>query len=366
MRILQIVDSLDMGGIQTFLLNLNRSIDIREIQFDYMVFRPHEQALEKEFLNLGARIYKLPNFRKGIIRNRKAMKHFFHEHPEYSIIHYHASTLVDTGPLIEAKKAGIRFRILHCHTSHATGRFYNSLLHRWNKRFIGKLATHYFACGKQAAKWMYGGTVVENYIQIINNGIHTENYCFNPEIRLQKRNELNINDCLVIGHIGRFYYVKNQVFMIEVMKRLYTHNKKIRLLFIGDGPEKESVMHKAEENGLKDIIIFMGIRKDIGALLQAMDVFVLPSLFEGFPVVLVEAQAAGLPCFISDTISSEVKINSNVVSLPLENSADEWANSILDHPQRIENVSALRNAGFDIKDTADSLTKIYKRLAKKA
>lgn len=362
MRVLQIVDSLDMGGIQTFLLNLNSKIDQSKVAFDYLVFRPHEQVLEKEFIGIGAKVYKLPNWRKGPIKNRIAIRDFYREHSEYQIIHYHAGTLVDIGPLVEAKHAGICFRIMHSHNTHAAGGYYNTALHNIHKKSISTLATHYFACGDLAAKWMYGGTSVEDSVRIINNGIVTERYRYDSSVREKKRRELGLSNKLVIGHIGRFSPEKNQSFLVDVMKTIHDENKNACLIFIGDGPEKSSVMEKVRSNELKNCIQFLGIRKDVEQLLQAMDVFVMPSLFEGFPVVLVEAQAAGLPCIISDSISSEVKINENVVGLSLNESKQNWARAILEHGIRIETTTKLCESGFDIQNTANCLADFYKGL----
>lgn len=359
MRILQIVDSLDMGGIQTFLLNLNKAIDLSEIQFDYLVFRQHKQVLENEFKDLGATIYKLPNWRNGFITNRKALRNFFAIHQEYEIVHYHAGTLVDIGPLVEAKRAGINVRIMHSHNTHAGGIYLNTIIHRLHKLNVSKLATHYFACGELAAKWMYKGTKAEFKVQIVNNGIDTQRFKFNQNIRDMKKKELRVNNTIIIGHIGRFSEEKNQIFLVNVLKHVCKINKDVRLLFIGDGVNRPFVEEKVNEMGLEKNVSFMGIRKDVSELLQSMDVFVLPSLFEGFPVVLVEAQAAGLPCIISDTISEEVAINPNVKRLRLENAERQWAEEIIKGGTRIKSISALIDAGFDIKNTANNLKKFY-------
>ena len=362
MRILHIVDSLDMGGIQTFLLNLNRAINTDEIQFDYMVFRDHDQVLEREFKALGACVYKLPNWRKGIIKNRRALRQFFLEHDEYSIIHYHAGTLVDVGPLIEAKKAGIKHRIMHSHNTHAGGMYYNTIIHNINKRRICKLATQYFACGKMAAQWMFRNTKAINNVRIVNNGIDAKKYAFNETVRNKKRDELNIGNQLALVHIGRFSEEKNQAFLIKVMDIILKTNQDVQLYFLGDGVEKSKVEGLVKNHGLENHIHFLGIRKDVAELLQAMDVFVLPSLFEGFPVVLVEAQASGLPCIVSDTVSKEVGINPNVHIIPLDNNESEWASMILNSHERVIKQSNIVNSGFDLTDTAKKLEEFYKHL----
>lgn len=359
MRVLQIVDSLDMGGIQTFLLNLNRAIDLEKDQFDYLVFRSHEQVLEKEFKALGAKIYKLPNWRQGIVKNRKALHSFFAEHKEYKVIHYHAGTLVDVGPLIEAKKAGINVRVMHSHNTHAGGIYLNTIIHKIHKKCICDLATHYFACGLMAAKWMFDGTKASELVTIVNNGIDTKLYAFNEKNRIAKRKELNAQDKILIGHVGRFTQEKNQGFLVNVIKEITKYEDKVKLIFVGDGVDRTKVEECVHSLQLDDRIQFLGIRKDVDELLQAMDVFVLPSLFEGFPLVLVEAQAAGVPCVISDSISKEVAINDNVVMMSLDDSEENWAKTLLNPKERIYSAERLRKAGFDITDTANKIVQFY-------
>lgn len=365
MRILHIVDSLDMGGIQTFLLNLNRAIDTEKIQFDYMVFRPHEQVLESEFKALGAKIFKLPNWRNGIRKNRIALRIFFGQHSEYSIIHYHAGTLVDVGPLVEAKKAGIKVRIMHSHNTHAGGMYLNTVIHKVNKKRISDLATHYFACGKMAAQWMFSGTAAINKVKVINNGINVQKYSYNDAIRERKRNELNLSNSLVLGHIGRFSEEKNQGYLIKVMDILIKRNPNAKLLFVGDGVERRNVEDLAKKCDIETNVLFLGIRNDVEELLQAMDVFVLPSLFEGFPLVLVEAQAAGLPCIVADTVSKEVAMNENVHIISLDGNENEWVEMILSSEERVKEQNKIIDAGFDITDTAIKLLRFYELVNKR-
>lgn len=358
-RVLHIVDSLDMGGIQTFLLNVYRNIDRSKIKFDFLLFREHKQVLEDEFINLGSNIYKLPNWRQGYIRNRKSLNAFFKEHKEYETVHYHAGTLAYIGPLRAACKAGVPVRIMHSHNTKAAGGPWNKYAHLYHKMRITKYATNYFACGDLAGKWMFGGTAVENNVKVINNGIKTADYAFNEEVRYRIRKELDVEDRFVIGHVGRFSIEKNHTFLIDIMDKIKGVVPNAVLLCAGDGVEKANVEEKVKKIGLENYVKFLGIRRDIPDLFQAFDIFVLPSLFEGFPVVLVEAEAAGLPCVISDSISKEVVIKDNVKMISLESPVDYWINEIKNNNKNIIDNHPLIEAGFDIKTTAGLLTDFY-------
>ena len=358
-RVLHIVDSLDMGGIQTFLLNVYRNIDRSKIKFDILVFREHKQVLEDEFINLGSNIYKLPNWRQGYIRNRKSLKAFFEEHKEYKIVHYHAGTLAYIGPINAACKAGIPVRVMHSHNTKAAGGPWNKYAHLFHKKRVTKYATDYFACGELAGKWMFGGTAVENNVRVINNGIKTADYAFNEEVRCRIRKELEVDDRFVIGHVGRFSIEKNHTFLIDIVDRIRNVIPNAVLLCAGDGVEKANVEEKVKKLGLENYVKFLGIRRDIQDLFQAFDIFVLPSLFEGFPVVLVEAEAAGLPCVISDSISKEVVIKDNVKMISLDSPIEDWINEIRSNNCICIDNQLLIEAGFDIKTTAAQLTDFY-------
>ena len=358
------VDSLDMGGIQTFLLNVYKNIDRNTLQFDFLVFRTHEQVLEKEFLALGAKIYKLHNWRDGILRYKRELNRFFNDHTEYRVVHYHAGSLTDIEPLKVARKYGITVRVMHSHNTNVAGHFLTKQIyqcaHTYHKTIIEKYATDYFACGQMAGAWMFGsGNELSQKVIIINNGIKTDEYAFNPEIREKKRFELGVTDEFLIGHVARFSVEKNHLFLVDIMSDLVKKSNAV-LICVGDGQEKNAVIKKAKECGVYDRIRFLGIRKDVKELLQAFDVFVLPSLSEGFPVTLVEAQAAGLPCVISDSISSEVAIKSNVQSLSLNAPLNEWSNAFLQCQGRVIENTSLINAGFDIQTTAKKLEVFYR------
>jgi len=361
-RVLQIVDCMDSGGIQAFIMNIYRMIDKEEIQFDFLVFRQRKQLYEDEILALGGKIFKLPSRRSNAFKCRKALNEFFKVHNEYNVVHYHTSSLSFIDPLIVAKKYNIPIRIVHAHSTKAPGNRIHTALHYCNRLRINNIATHFFACGELSAKWMYH-MPKENKVVIINNGIKLDDYVFDPMKRDRIRNELNLDDAFVIGHVGRFSAVKNHIFIIKVLERIIQRNtlKNVKLILIGDGEEMEMIKKKATEIGIIDKVLFLGQRNDICLLLQSMDCFLMPSLYEGFPVAALEAQAVGMPCFLSDTITSDVKLKDNVFLLSLDHPIDEWCELIENRHERICNNILLKNNGYDISYTIQQLKNVYLR-----
>lgn len=360
-RVLQVVDSMDMGGIQTFIMNVYRHIDRSTIQFDFLVFRDNKQTFEGEILQLGGKIYKLPGRHDGLLKNKKAIKNFFDEHQRYKIIHYHTSSLSDIGIIKEAYRRKIPIRIIHSHSTHVSGNKIHLYMHKIHKKSIGKLANHYLACGELAGKWFYKGTEVENKVVIVNNGIDCNEYKFSEEKRIRMRKELKIENNFVIGHVGRFSEVKNHRFILQVFARLIEKypEKKPKLILIGNGILFDEIKQLAQKLNIINDILFLGIRHDVSEILQAMDVMIMPSLYEGFPVTALEAQAAGLPCVLSDTITKAVVIKENVVMRSLLDSWEEWADELVGMKERMPDNDLLFISGFDINVTVQQLMKVY-------
>lgn len=363
-RILQIVDSMDMGGIQTFIMNVYRHLDRTEIQFDFLVFRSNKQQFEPEIINMGGMVYKLPGRRNGLLKSIKALKDFYREHPEYTVVHYHTSSLSNLEPLVLAEKAGVPMRLLHSHNTKNSGSSIHSLLHELHKPKVKKVATNYLACGELAADWMYTGTGCREKAVVISNGVDVKSYAYDERKRLKVRKEFNLaDDCLVVGNVGRFSAVKNHEFLVSVFSELNKRVPNAALLLVGDGDLRSKIEKRVEEKGLKNKVIFCGIRNDVQDLLQAMDIYIMPSLYEGFPVSGIEAQAAGLPCYISDSVTKEVLINPNVQLISLDKSPEEWADRILkcDHNGRYPDCSGVIRAGYDISSTTEKLCELYLR-----
>lgn len=358
MRILQVVDSMDLGGIQSFLMNIYRNLNKNKIQFDFLVFRNTDQYFEKEILSLGGKIYKLPGRRDGFIKSKKALNQFFCQHKEYNIVHYHTSSISYIDPIQIAHKCGVKNIIVHAHSTRAPGSKIQTVLHYLNKPKIYKYANNYIACGKAAATWMYGNTKCEKNVKVIYNGISLNKFKFNDDLRKLKRKELGIENKYVVGHVGRFSRVKNHSFIIDVFSSILKVKKDSVLLLVGTGEMMENVKNKVLELNLQNSVIFAGTRSDVNDLLNAMDIMVFPSLYEGFPVTLIEAQASGLPCIISDTISDEVIINDNVKQISLNSSIDDWANLALSIHRQMT-LGNFEDSVFSISNTIKQMSNIY-------
>lgn len=359
-RVLQITDHLEMGGIQAFLMNLYRNINRDEVQFDFLIFRNTKQWYEDEIYELGGRIYKAPGRKKGIIKCYKYLNEFFKMHPEYKIIHYNASSLSFILPLKIAKKYNVNKRIIHCHSSSFMGNNIHKYLHNLHKKQINEIANVYLSCSKPATEWMYGNTPILNKVIMVKNGINCDEYLYSENIREEYRKKLNINNAYVVGHVGRFSKVKNHSFLIDIFCEIKKLQNNAVLLLVGDGELKNDIEKLAVSKSISSSVIFLGNRNDVSRLLQAMDILVMPSFYEGFPVTIIEAEASGLPIIMSDTITNEVCVNSNIKTKSLNESSKSWAIEALKNRTRIKTNKNIKDSGLDIKSTVTQLCSIYK------
>lgn len=358
-RILQILNSLSTGGAETFVMNLYRNINRDKIQFDFLLRSTNNsQDLEDEVVSLGGKIYYTAPFPKKFFKNYRQVREFFKNHEEYKIIHLHANSLLYITPFIVAKKEIVTGRILHSHSTRTADNSLYKYLHYFNRFFVKKLGTHFFACSDEAGKWMFK----DNEFHIINNAIDTKKYCYNENICPGIRTKLGLEEAFIIGHVGRFVYAKNHSFLIDIFKEIYKRDKSSRLLLIGSGELENETKNKVNMMGLSDKVIFMGNRQDVPELLQVMDVFVFPSHFEGLPIALIEAQASGLICFVSDKVSDKAKITELLEFVPLNESANEWAMKIINSKGKFPKANMFKNIcenNFDISDNAVKMEKLY-------
>ena len=366
-RVLQIMGGLKRGGLETFVMNMYRSIDRNEIQFDFLLAQVAGGDYEEEAKSFGANIYHLPARHKGYKAYHKALDDFFREHHDYIAIHEHISSLTSIDPAYYAKKYGIPVRIFHSHSSSIQKslrlHWVHTILHYINKAKVHTYATHYLGCSDKALDWLYKYTGVRSKAMMVNNGIDCEQYTFNKTIRAEVRQEFGIGaDDFVIGHVGRFIPLKNQDFLVDILEELHKTMPSTKLLLVGEGDTMQEVKTKAELAGLKDAVIFTGIRSDVVRLMQAMDTFVMPSWFEGLPVSLVEAQAAGLPVVASDTISHDSDITGTILFKSINEPAANWAKCVEEWKEkwgRPDNIEQIKKAGFDSKSTVKQLVEIY-------
>lgn len=355
LRVLQIVTKMDRGGLETMLMNYYRNIDRNKIQFDFLTHRKERGQYDDEIEALGGTIYHIPPLNPLNPGYYKALNQFFRER-KYRIVHSHLDC-TSTFPLCAAKKAGVHCRIAHVHNTNQDKDF-KYPIKMISKKLLPYEATDYFACGEAAGKWAFPG----KHVTVIRNAVDTGRYVPNFEIRKKVRIEFQLKDEFMIGHVGRFDPPKNHGFLLKIFLELKKSAPDAKLMLVGGGNGKERIEREVEQLGLKDDVIFTGVRSDVNELMQAMDVFVMPSLYEGFPVTMVEAQAAGLPCVISDKVPIECAVTSGLVSsVKLSDGVEVWASEILKTKEieRKSHLDEIIENGFDIKQAAKWLEKYY-------
>lgn len=362
-RVLHIVTHMNRGGLETMLMNYYRNIDRKQLQFDFLVHREKRGAYDNEIEAMGGKIYRLPPLNPFDLQYRKRLQQFFFDHPEYKIVHSHIDCM-SAIPLRAAKKAGVPVRIAHSHSSNQD-RDVKYLLKLYYKKFIPKNATYLMACGKQAGEWMYGGAD----FHILKNAIDARHYIFNYETYCAVRGHLAVgSDEILIGHVGRFSPPKNHDFLIDVFAECVKMNQKAKLILVGDGNLRPGVEEKVKTLGLEENVIFTGECGDVARLMQAMDVFVFPSIYEGLPLTIVEAQAAGLPCLISDAVPIECKLTDLVEQVSLTAGPREWAKMILNVSDTVRQNTYfdICDGGFDVQGNAKELTAFYTEQANRS
>lgn len=353
---------MNRGGAETLIMNLYRNMDRSKIQFDFLTCK--EGVFDEEIKQLGGKVHRIPYVTDvGHRRYINALHSFFTTHQQYQIVHSHMDKMSGF-VLREAKRSGIPIRIAHSHSTSSEGGFLTKLYKWYAGRSILPCATHLLACSGAAAKWLF-----EREATVIKNGIECNRFAFSLKVREEVRKELGLQEnSFVIGHVGRFAQAKNHVFLIEVFAQLLKMKPNSVLVLVGDGPLRSKMEQKVKELHIENCVKFLGVRSEIHHLLQAFDVFVFPSIHEGLPVTLIEAQGAGLPCIISDTISKEVDLGLDLVkhiSLHNQNAWLEEINRIvLRNASRSIKEKALYDAGYDIKHTAQLTRNFYLTMAR--
>lgn len=355
-RILQVVTHMDRGGLETMLMNYYRHMDRDRVQFDFLVHRQERAAYDDEIEALGGKIYRLPRLVPWSKSYLSALNCFFDEHTEYKVVHVHQDCLSSV-ILKAAQQHNVPVRIAHSHNANQDKNL-KYPIKLWYRRDIPRYATKLFACGKDAGDWMFGGAPY----QIVDNAIDATTYTYAPAKRMKMRQQLGLADELVIGHVGRFNPQKNHSFLLGIFAALLKKEPNAVLLLVGGGKDMSKIQAKARELGIADHVRFLGVRSDVADLMQAMDVFAFPSLYEGLPVTMVEAQAAGLPCIISDKVPPECILTEGLVHvLPLSAGAEAWADAILEkrNTPRTDRSAEIAAHGFDITTETVKLQEFY-------
>lgn len=357
-RILQCVNNMHRAGLETMLMNYYRNIDRSKIQFDFLVHRQERSDYDDEIESMGGRIYRAPRlYPQNYPAYFHYMKDFFKKHPEYKIVHSHIDAM-SLLPLLAAKRAGIPNRIAHSHSSSIEDHGAKWVIKQIFRYMLPKAASHQLACGEQAGNFLFRS---QNYT-VIPNAVDANKFLFSHEERKRKRTELGIQDEFIIGHIGRFTYAKNHTFLIEIFCEVLKRKPNSKLMLVGTGPDEENIRALAESKNVKDHVIFLGSRSDTHELYQAMDVFVMPSHFEGIPLVGVEAQLAGLRCVFSAAVSREVCFTEQCSFVELCESAGFWAEYILAVAKGTKRDLTIENNQYDISSASDKLLNYYQDL----
>lgn len=357
-RVLHILQRMEAGGTQALLMNIYRKIDHRIVQFDFLVEYPDRQFYDDEIERMGGKIYySTVRIDFNISKFTKYLKQILTENPEYRIIHVHTYS-IGYFCLKAAKQAGVPVRIAHSHN--------NETVH--DTKYIAKLvlqkiyviyATDLFACSQEAGKYLFK----DKPFQVLKNAIDSEKFIADERIRKDIRQELGLTDKFVVGHVGRLHPQKNHDFLVDVFSEIKKKRQNAELILVGMGSLEEKVRHKVADKGISESVHFLGNRKDMNRVYQAMDVFVFPSLFEGLGIVAIEAQAAGVPMICSEGLPPETKISPLYKKLALDDGAEKWADTAIEmaaNEYRHTNTQKyIIEAGFDMDATAKKMEEFY-------
>lgn len=365
MRILHMIGCLEMGGSQTMVMSLYRAIDRSKIQFDFIVDCDDKNVFEQEIAQLGGRVFRLPKFNgKNIIEVRRAWSAFLQAHPEYKVLHSHIRSYASIYLPI-AKAHGVK-TIIHSHNT-SNGRGIMAIGKKLLQYPLRFQADYFFGCSEIAGQWLFGKKIVaSNRYYMLKNAVDLERFSYKQQIKNEIRSQLNIpENALVIGHIGRMHPQKNHKFLIDSFAKIAAEREDAYLLLLGDGELRGEITGQIHRLGLDDKVMQLGIRKNTEDYLCAMSCMALPSLHEGLPVVVVEAQANGLPCFVADTVTKEVKLSELVTYLPIDQGEKPWVQAILNCWQNHMDVSEqIKAGGFCVNTSSEWLCNFYQAIVK--
>lgn len=364
-KVLHVGMSSNLGGIETYLINMYRNIDKNKFEFSYLAFKGEKICFYDELYNDEVKIFTVEhrrnNYLKFIKQTKKVLKN-----NKFDYIHFHLMEFSCFEIILLAKKYSNSKIILHSHIANDNKRsLKTNILNSIGEILVSKKDNYIkAACSKDAGKFMFNNFKYKEFV-ILNNAIDLGKFTYNEKIRSTLRQELGLEDKLVIGNVGRFVKQKNHIRLIDIFYDIYKQNKNAVLVLVGTGPLLDVTKQKVNELGIQNSVIFLGIRNDTNEIYQAMDVFLLPSLFEGLPFVLVEAQASGLPCFITDTLTDEVKVLDTTIPISLNKDNSFWSMKILDYLEQINNEERKNNSNemydskFNIKKEIGLIENIY-------
>lgn len=365
-RVLCVMSTLDRGGAETMVMNLFRKIDRESVVFDFVKHSQGKDAYDDEIISLGGKIYKAPRYKiYNHISYKKWWKTFLTEHPKYQIIHGHYFNF--SSVFFKIARKHNRITVGHSHCTQIPKQAGDSLIKAKLLNYyvskVEKYSDYCLACSKEAGLWLFPN---KEFV-VLNNAIDVNKFRYDKESAAQVRREYGLENSFIIGAVGRFDLQKNPEGILEVFRRIQIERRESKLLWVGEGPLKEQMILRTKELGLGDSVMFLGVRTDVNRLLQCFDAFLFPSFYEGLGIAAIEAQAAGVNCFCSDVIPSEVSITPFCHFLSLDD-YQKWADEIVKirsgyvHEDTYELIKA---AGYDINDTAKWLEDYYLSIYKK-
>lgn len=367
-RVLQVVSAMNRGGAETLLMNVYRNIDKSKLQFDFISHRKEECHYDLEIAELGGNVFRVTSLgQDGPISYVKKLKKIMEQH-EYIAVHAHTDYQCGF-PVLAAKLSGIEKRIAHSHSNNWG--LNNSLKSKITLKALQKLiksnTNNYCACSEEAGQFLFGRIDKEKrQIKILKNGIDVTLFSNQLDSYASVRYELNIpSDAKILGHVGTFSESKNQDFILELLMEVHKKRKDIYAVFVGEGPLKKEIELKVNNLQIEDYVKFLGVRTDIPRLMNAFDVFLFPSIFEGFGIVTIEAQSIGTPCIVSDRVTKKTDMGLGLIKyLSLEEDFNKWLNEInksftIDRPSQETIRHNISKFGFDIKDNIPEWLALY-------
>ncbi len=363
-RVLQVFGVMNRGGAETMIMNIYRAIDRDNIQFDFVIHGNQIGAYDEEIKALGGKIFQAPKYTgKNHFKYKKWWKNFFIQNPEYKIVHSHVRSTASI--ILGLAKKYNCITISHSHNT-SSGFGISSIVKNFLQRRIRYISDYFMGCSEAAGLWLFGKKICQSdrYFNV-RNAIDVQKYCYSKNIADEVRKELGYTDSdYIIGHVGRFSEQKNHMFLLDIFNEALKKNENCKLLLVGGGERKWLIEKKINELGLQNHVQLVGVRKDVERMLMAMDVFLFPSKFEGLPVSVIEAQASGVSCVLSSTISKEVCITELVRLVSLKESCDNWSNIVLNckTQHRVSPSEKIVSEGYDVSNSVIWLSQFYKKI----
>ena len=361
-NILILPGGLQIGGAEKIAADISKYAPKGKYCFHYIVFEGLDNVYGAEIESRGGKVFTIPSPSKGYKQYRRFLGDLMDKY-HYKAVHSH--TMFNSGiNLSVAKKHGVPIRICHSHTTKTETNisFKRNMYHKYMRRMILNNATDLFACGVEAGNWLYGETEFKKRGKVIHNGIDVDLFAYNETNRQEIRKKLGLEGKFVIGHTGHFYPVKNQIFLINLMPEIIKNNKDAVLIFLGDGHDRKILEDRISELELKNNVVLYGSTRDVNRFYSAFDVFAFPSLREGAPLALIEAQTNGLPCIISSAIPNDAILTDLVTPVDLQNK-EKWVSQIISASRKnaSEYAGIIKKSGYSSQSTVEAIYEAYDR-----